>query len=72
MRAVVHHAKFLFDHCGDALAGPHVAQKAISLGAIAQESRQLGHLLGGQAGAEPGGMRWAKAWAPPVRARFSH
>jgi hypothetical protein len=36
MRAVIAHAKFALDHRGDALAGPHVAQKAIGLGAIAQ------------------------------------
>jgi len=49
MRAVVRHAKFLLDHGRDALAGPHIAQKPIRLGTIAQQGRQLGLLLCGQA-----------------------
>ncbi len=54
MGGVIDDAKFHPHHLGHPFPGPHLAAKAIGLGATVQEVGEAGELLGSQS---PGGTR---------------
>ena len=62
MGEMVRDAKREANHCGDAAPCPELAPEAIGFGALLQQRREVGALLGGQPGR---GTRWR-----PMAKRF--